>query len=89
MSGRAIHRLALSLIALAFVAKLVSLVLLRDLHFTMKPFEFFSIAVYFGYIGWLGFVRKEFREENGRYMAYATILVVLDIAIYYFFKGWA
>jgi hypothetical protein len=88
MSDKSIHRIALGLIALAFVAKLVSLVLIRELHGSLKFFEFFSIGVYFFYVGWLGFVRKAYRTENGRYMIYATLLVLLDVATYYFFKGW-
>jgi len=82
------HRLVLSLIALAFLAKVVSLIFFGELHANLKIIEFFSIAVYFFYIGWLGFMKLKTNENNGRYMVYATFFVILDIIIYYFFKGW-
>ncbi len=88
MTDRKIHFCAQSLIALAFIAKIFSLILTGELHVNLKFFEFISIATYFLYIGWLGFVRRKFKENNGKYMLYATVLILLDIATYYLFKGW-
>ena len=88
MSDRKIHFWALSLTALSFIAKLVSLIFIGELHVNLKILEFVSIATYFIYVGWLGFVRRQFKEDNGRYVFYATCLVMLDIVTYYVFKGW-
>lgn len=82
------HLFALFLIGLSFIAKLISILLSSDLHHSLKFFEFFSVACYFLYVGWLGFSGREYREKNEKYILYSTILVVLDISIYYFFKGW-
>lgn len=82
------HIFALAIISLAFFAKIISMMLIGDLHKSVRLFEFISIATYCGYIGWLGFVRREWREENGKYILYATLLVILDVGTYYLFKGW-
>ena len=88
MSDRKIHFWALLLIAIAFFAKVISLILFGELHVNLRIFEFLSIAVYFFYIGWLGFMSRQHKENNSRYMIEATLLVVLDLVTYYLFKGW-
>ncbi len=88
MSDRKINFWALLLIAFAFFAKIISLIFFGELHINLWVFEFFSIAVYFFYIGWLGFRSRQLKENNSKYMIKATLLVVLDLATYYFFKGW-
>ena len=83
-----VHGFALTLISLAFIAKVVSVILIGNLHWSVRIFEVTSTATYFVYIGWLGLMRREFKEENGKYIFYATLLVILDITTYYFLKGW-
>ena len=89
MSDSTTHKFALSIISLAFFAKLVSLLLIGDFHWTLKWIEFISIGTFCAYIGWLGFIRREFHEDNRKYILYATLLVILDITTYYALKGWA
>ncbi|MDA0712726.1 MAG: hypothetical protein O2897_01925 [bacterium] len=83
-----IHWIALSLIALAFVAKLISLLFFRELHVNLAVLEFFSVGVYFAYIGWLGYLKLNEEENNDKFVAAATFLILLDILTYYIFKGW-
>ena len=88
MSDRVIHLLALFLIALALIGKIISLFLIGALHLNLKWLEFFSIGVYFAYLAWLGFTRRESGRPNARYVFEATVVVLADILIYYIFRGW-
>lgn len=83
-----IHKIALSLIALPFVAKLISLLFFSELHANLAIVEFFSVGIYFAYVGWLGFLKLNEKENNDKFVGAATFLVLLDILTYYIFKGW-
>lgn len=88
MSDKNIHRVALALIALALIGKIISILFLGKLHLNLKWLELFSVGIYFLYLGWLGFRGRESRTTNVRYVVQATIVVLADILVYYFFRGW-
>lgn len=88
MPDRKLHRTALVVIGLPIIAKLFLVVFFGGFGLGIRWLEVISLATYFGYLGWLGLMRRDFHRDNVRYMFYATALVALDILIYYSVRGW-
>lgn len=89
MSDRRLHRWALALISIGLIAKLYAILFVGHYTPRLKWFEFFSIAAYFAYIGWLGLRRRQSERTRARYLIGATVLVLADVFVYYLFRGWA
>ena len=89
MTDKTIHIIALCLISTTIIGKAISLVLTGDLHENLFILESISISSYFIYIGFLGWATKHGAKNISKFVIIATIIVVLDLIVYFLINGWS